>query len=146
MRSGHSSPAFEMRVLTYVKSLWLVSVNSNGRDGPQVQAIEEPWPVPLHSDTFSSTVYIISSVQSLSCAAPQASLSITNSQSPPKLMSIELVMPSNHPLSSPSPPTFNLFQHQGLFQWVCSSHQVAKALEIQLQHQSFQWTPRTDLL
>ena len=51
-----------------------------------------------------------------------------------------------HPLSSPSVPTFNLSQHQGLFKWVSSSHQVAKVLEFQLQHQSFQWTPRTDLL
>ena len=62
-----------------------------------------------------------------------------------QLMSIELVMPSNH-LSSPSPPAFNLSQHQDLFQWVSSSHQVAKALEFQHQHQSFQWTLRTDLL
>ena len=45
---------------------------------------------------------------------------------------------SSHPLSSPSPPAFNLSQHQGLFQWVSSSHQVAKGLELQLQHQSFQ--------
>ena len=52
----------------------------------------------------------------------------------------------SHPLSSPSLPTFNLSQHQGLFQWVSSSHQAAKVLEFQLQHQSFQWTPRTDLL
>ena len=50
-----------------------------------------------------------------------------------------------YPLLSPSPPTFNLSQHQGLFQWVSSSHQVAKVLEFQLQHQSFQWTLRTDL-
>ena len=57
----------------------------------------------------------------------------------------DAIQPS-HPLSSPSPPTFNLSQHQGLFQWVNSSHQVAKVLEFQLQHQSFQWTPRTDLL
>ena len=42
---------------------------------------------------------------------------------------------SSHPLSSPSPPTFNLSQHQGLFKWVTSSQQVAKALEFQLQHQ-----------
>ena len=56
-------------------------------------------------------------------------------------------MPSNHLiLSSPSPPNPNPTQHQGLFQWVNSSHQVAKVLEFQLQHQSFQWTPRTDLL
>ena len=46
------------------------------------------------------------------------------------------------PLLSPSPPAFNLSQHQGLFQWVSSSHQVAKILEFQLQHQSFQWTLR----
>ena len=37
-------------------------------------------------------------------------------------------------------------QHQGLFPWVNSSNEVAKVLEFQLQHQSFQWTPRTDLL
>ena len=43
------------------------------------------------------------------------------------------------PLSSPSPPAFNLSPHQGLFQWVSSLHQVAKILEFQLQHQSFQW-------
>ena len=50
----------------------------------------------------------------------------------------------SHLLSSPSPPTFNLSQHQGLFQWVSSSHQVARVLEFQLQHQSFQWIFRTD--
>ena len=52
----------------------------------------------------------------------------------------------SHPLLSPSPPYFNLFQHQGLFQWVSSSHQVAKVLEFQLQHQSFQRIFRTDFL
>ena len=52
------------------------------------------------------------------------------------------IQPS-HPLSSPFPLALNLSQHQGLFQWDNSSHQVAKVLEFQLQHQSFQWTPRT---
>ena len=52
----------------------------------------------------------------------------------------------SHPLSSPSPPALSLAQHQGLFKWVSSSHEVAKVMEFQLQHQSFQWTPRTDLL
>ena len=51
-----------------------------------------------------------------------------------------------HPLLPPSPPALNLSQHQALFQWVSSSNQVAKVSELQLQHQSFQWTPRTDLL
>ena len=55
-------------------------------------------------------------------------------------------MQPSHPLSSPSPPALHLSQHQGLFKWVSSSHQVAKVSEFQLQHQSFQWTPRTDLL
>ena len=57
----------------------------------------------------------------------------------------DAIQPS-HPLWSPSPPDFNLFQHQSLFRWVSSSHQVAKILEFLLQHQSFQWTPRTDFL
>ena len=56
----------------------------------------------------------------------------------------DAIQPS-HPLSSPSPPAPNPSQHQGLFKWVSSSHQVAKVLDFQLQHQSFQWTPRTDL-
>ena len=75
-----------------------------------------------------------SSIQSLShvwlfanpwIAAHQASLSITNSQSLLKLMSIKSVMPS-HPLLSPSPPTFNLSKHQGLFQLLSSSNQWPK--------------------
>ena len=57
----------------------------------------------------------------------------------------DVIQPS-HPLSSPSPPAFNLSQYQGLFKWVSSLHQVAKILEFQLQHQSFQWIPRTDFL
>ena len=52
----------------------------------------------------------------------------------------------SYPLSSPSPPALNLSQHQGLFKWVSSSHQVAKVLDFQFQYQSFQWTPRTYLL
>ena len=78
-------------------------------------------------------------------AAHQASLSITNSRSLPKLLSIKSVMPSSYLiLLSPSPPAPNPSQHQGLFQWVNSSHEVAKILEFQLQHQSFQWIFRTE--
>ena len=55
----------------------------------------------------------------------------------------DAIQPS-HPLSSPSPPAPNPSQHQGLFQWLSSSNQVAKELE--LQHQSFQWIFRTDFL
>ena len=98
-----------------------------------------------------------SSIQSLSrvrlfatpwIAARQASLSITNSWSLLKLTPIKSVM---HPAISSSvvpfsPPAPNPSQHQGLSQWINSSHEVAKVLKFQLQHQSFQWTPRTYLL
>ena len=57
----------------------------------------------------------------------------------------DAIQPS-HPLSSSSPPAPNPSQHQGLFQPVNSSHEVAKVLEFQFQHQSVQWTPRTNLL
>ena len=106
-----------------------------------------------------SQVYQFSSVQSLThvrlfvtpwIAACQAFLSITNCQSLLKLMSIELVMPSSHlilcrplllcPQSLPASGFFPVRKKLN------SSHEVAKVLEFQLQHQSFQWTPRTDLL
>ena len=81
-------------------------------------------------------------------AAHQTSLSISNSWSLLKLMFIELAIELSHPLSSPSPPAFNLSHNQGLLQWVSSLHQVAKVLklQLQLQHQSFQRIFRVDLL
>ena len=81
------------------------------------------------------SVQLLSRVQvfaTLWIAALQASLSITNSRSSLKLVSIKSVMPSSHPLSSPSPLAPNPSQHQSLFQWVNSSHEVAKVLEFQL--------------
>ena len=57
----------------------------------------------------------------------------------------DAIQPSR-PLSPPSPSVLNLSQHQGLFQWVSSLHQVAKVLVFQLQHQSFQWILRVDFL
>ena len=59
---------------------------------------------------------------------------------------VDAAIQPSHPLLSPSPPAFSLSYHQGLFQWVSSSHQVAKVLEFQLQHQSFQWIFRNDFL
>ena len=57
----------------------------------------------------------------------------------------DAIQPS-HPLLSPSPPTFNFSQHQGLFKWISTLHQVAKVLAFQLQHQSFLWIFKTDFL
>ena len=79
-------------------------------------------------------------------AAHQASMSFTISQCLLKLMSIELVMPSNYFIHCPSSSAFNLSQHQGFLQWVGYSHQVAKVLELYLQHQSFHWVFRVDFL
>ena len=106
---------------------------------------------------FSIVSLVFSSVQSLSrvrlfetprIAACQASLSITNSWSLLKLMSIETVMPSSHlilccPLLLLPPifPSIRAFSNKSVL-----LHQVANILKFQLQHQSFQLTPRTDLL
>ena len=105
----------------------------------------------------ATLAFYIVVVQLLSCVwlfassrteAFQASLSITISFSLLKLRSIVLVVPSYHIIlcHPPSPPALNLFQHRGLFQWVGSSHQVAKVLDLQLQHQSFQWIFKVDFL
>ena len=95
---------------------------------------------------FGSVQLLLSCVRlfaTLWTAALQASLSPTLGAHPNLCPLSDAIQPS-HPLSSPSPPIFNLFEHQGLFQWVNSSNQVAKVLE--LQHQSFQWIFSTDFL
>ena len=110
----------------------------------QLSYQESPTSEALFCPGSVSSVQFSHSVMSNSVipwfAAHQASLSITNSRNLPKLMFIESVMPSNHLIlcHPASPPAFNLSQHQGLFQRVSSSHQVAKVLKFQLQHQSFQ--------
>ena len=111
----------------------------------------------VHLLILSATVFtVLLVVQSLSCVqlfstpwtpACQASLSFTISLNLLKLMTIKSVMLSNHLiLSSPSPPAFNLSQNQDLFQWVSFLHQMAKVLELQLFHQSFQWIFKVDFL
>ena len=97
--------------------------------------------VKLFIILFSSVALHVQPFATPWTSARQASLSITKSRSPPKPISIELVMPSNHlilccPLLLPS-----IFPSNRV-----SSFQVAKVLEFQLQNQSFQWTPRTYLL
>ena len=102
----------------------------------------------MRAKSVSSVQLCLTLCDPMNCSN-QSSLSITNSWSLLKLMSTESVLPSirwSHPLSSPSPPAFNLSQHQGLFKLISYSHQVTKILEFQLQHQSFQWTFRTDFL
>ena len=97
-------------------------------------------------------VHVISSLQFSSVAQPGLTLCNPMDCSRPGLpvhhqcpelaqthiLQVNDAIQLSHPLSFPSPPAFNLSQHQGLFKWVSSLHQVAKVLEFQLQHQSFQ--------
>ena len=121
------------------------------------ELVQQHWHYVETSEKSEISDPTLSSVQSLSrvrlfatpwTAARQASPSITNSRSLLKTHVHwvgDAIQPS-HPLSSPSPPALNLSQHQCLFKWVSSSHQVAKVLEFQIQHQSFQCLFRTDFL
>ena len=118
---------------------------------------ENTWATSSFCDIkwFRSSVQF-SSVQLLSCVWLCDSMDCSTPGLPVHHQFLELIqthvhwvsdaIQPSHPLLSPSPPTFNLSQHQGLFKWVSSSHQVAKVLEFQLQHQSFQWIFRTDFL
>ena len=118
METVITSPAV---ILTQVKSMPL-----------RIHLSQIPAP-PLLMMLFSHSV--MSNSATPWTAARQASLYFPISWSLLKLLSIESVMPSNHlvrPLSSPSPPALNLSQHQGLFKWDGSLHQVAKVLELQL--------------
>ena len=128
-----------------------------------------PWKIPLHLAQLGTLIPMLwlesiillaslrlQSVQSLShvwlfvtpwTAAHQASLSITNSWSLLKLMSIESVMPSNHLiLCHPLLLLLSIFLRIWVFSSESASHQVAKVLEFQLQHQSFQGIFRVDIL
>ena len=136
---------------------WLISVLSDLRCWHRVGILRMTENIGSWEQGRVGGLLLFSSVQSLSrvwlfvtpwIAARQASLSITNSQSLLKLMSIESVMPSNHHILSrpllllpPIPPNIRVFSDESTLQirW-------PKVLEFQLQHQSFQWTPRTDLL
>ena len=131
-----------------VKGIWFHGVIKNNQAWYCV-------PV-LVSNTFSLklgrkliAVWLLSCLQLFATrwtASRQTSLSFTISQSLLKFMSIESVMPSNHLiLLPPFLPALGLSQHQVLFQWVSSSHQVAKIL-LKLQHQSFQWIFGVDFL
>ena len=109
----------------------------------------------LHSQISSLNIIQFSSVTQLcmnlcdfmDCSPP--GLPVHNQLLEPTQTHVHCVSDAfqpSHPLLSPSPPAFNLSQHQGLFQWVSFLYQVAKVLEFQLQHQFFQWILRTDFL
>ena len=100
-----------------------------------------------HFNSFSSVLSCVQLFATPLTAARQASLSSTNSQSPPKPMSIEMVMPSNHLiLCHPLLLLPSIFPSIRVFSNESALHIRWPKYWSQLQHQSFQWTPRTDLL
>ena len=104
------------------------------------------FPLPVWSVQFSRSL-MSDSLQPMNCSTPglpvhQQLAELTQTDVHRVGDAIQL----SHPLSSPSLPAFSLSQHQGLFQWVSSSHQVAKVWELQHQQQSFQWIFRVDFL
>ena len=134
------------KVLIIDNTLWVCKVSSLGEAGKEYIRI-----LCTHSETFQ-----FSSVQFGRSVMPDSLWRHGLQHARPPCLSPTSRTCSNSCLSSqwchltisssvvPSPPAFNLSQHQGVFQWVSSSNQVAKVLEFQLQHQFFQWTPRTD--
>ena len=94
---------------------------------------------------FSNSV-VSDSVTSVSCSTPGLPVHQLPEFPQTHIHWVSDAIHPSHPLSSLSPPALNLSQHQGLFKWVNSSHQVAKVLELQLQHQSFQWIFSTNFL
>jgi len=134
-----------------VKSTFIIyfKINNNRKSKYYNYYCRQSW--FLHSNKwYRSSVQLLSRVWLFATPwipAWEASLSITNSRSPPKPCPSSqwchtTISSSVIPFSS----ALNLSQYQGLFEWVSSSHQVAKVLEFQFQHQSFQWAPRTDFL
>ena len=136
----HSPPSFSVHGISQLRFLeWVVISFSRASSRTRDRT-------PYISVQFSCSA-VSNSLPNPWAAACQASLSITNPWNLLKLMYVESEMPSNHlilcrPLLLPP----SIFPSISVFQWVSSSYQVAKVLEFQLQHQSFQRTFRTDFL
>ena len=145
-------------VTTHVQEFHELSIKDPGWKDPLEEEMATQYPCLGNPMDRGAWWAKFSSIQSLSCVqlfmTPWMDCSMpgftVHHQLPESIQThvhqvSDYIQPS-HLLSSPSLPTFNPSQDQGLFKWVSSSHQVSKVLEFQLQHQSFQWTFRIDLL
>ena len=135
-------------VRAVVETRWVELLLSEGNK--ERGFLEGAWPAELHIRPYqfsSVTQSCLTLCDPVNCSTPGLPVhhQLLESTQTHVYWVGDAIQPS-HPLSSPSPPAPNPSQHQGLLQWVSSSHQVARVLEFQLQHQSFQWTPRTGLL
>ena len=113
------------------------------------------WPMTKKKSSATPTEHCCCSVATscltlcdpMDCSTPrQASLSYLPEFAQTHVHRVSEAIQSSHPLSPTSPPAFSFSQHQDLFQWVSSSHQVVKVLDLQLQHQSIQWIFGVDFL
>ena len=151
--SSYFSKIFVNYIGKTLSLLWRSSVDTLAKWSPATNHIEmnvSLWMrgTQYHFWKFSSvTPSCLTLCDSIDCSMP--GLPVHHQLPEPTQIHVHWVgdaIQTSRPLSSPSPAAFNLSQHQALFQWVSSSHQVAKVLEFQLQHQSFQWIFRTDFL
>ena len=145
------------RILQAIIVEWVVMPFSRGSSWPRDQTLDFP---ALAGGVFITSIIKWSSVQFSSVTQSYLTLGNPMDCSTPgfpvhyqlpgltqsRVQRVCYAIQPSHPLLSPSPTTFNLSQHQDLFQWISSSDQVAKVLEFQLQHQAFQWIFRTDFL
>ena len=142
----HSLRLFLWDIVNYIGKtltlLWRSSVDTLAKWSPAINHIEMNVPLWMrgtqyHFWKFSSVAQSCPTLcNPMDCSTP----GLPVHHQLPELTQIHVhwvgdAIQTSRPLSSPSPPAFNLSQHQGLFQWVSSSHQVAKVLELQLQHQ-----------
>ena len=132
------------------RTAWLVQSPWGWDDTIVTYGLQGPQQVTKSLDTQFSSVQSLSCIQlwdPMDCSTPGLPVHHQRMEFTQTLVHWvgDAIQPS-HPLLFPSHHTFSLSQHQGLFKWVSSLHQVAKVLEFQLQHQSFQWIFSTDFL
>ena len=140
-RDWTGAPCFARQTLNHWKTPWGIILR--GKILPYTQVLVQ----------LLSRVQLFATPSAAACQLPcpllspwVCSNSCTLSSSHVNQPWISHVIQPSHPLLSPSPLALNLSQHWGHFQWVSSSHQMEKVLELQLQHQPFQWIFRTDFL
>ena len=147
----------DMRVDTHAEFLWTVT-NVDMRPCPVASWLHFPWDCPSLSERSRSQKALCCFL----CSVSQLCLTLCNPMdcstpgfpvlpNLPELAQthghwVSISIQPSHPLWFPSPHAFSLSQHQALFQWVGSSHQVAKVLNLQLQHLPFQWIFRVYFL
>ena len=142
---GLYSPGFSVPWILQDRILeWVAVASFRGSSKPGIKPMTPKAPA-LQADFLPQLLSHVQLFATPWTAANQASLSSTISRNILKFTSTELVVLSNHLiLHCPLLLCLQSFPASGSFQWVCSSHQVAKVLQLQLQHQTFQWIFRVD--